>query len=234
MCHDTIPGGLPTPGPYQIKESKGLRYWDFSTNTDSEVRVALITDIYGCNNFYQSMSTYFAEQGWQSHLIDLFSELGELKEVSREAAFERRHKLNDPLCCDRIAQYIVDNQITALVGFCLGGNYVFELARRNVKTRHIAYYPFPAGLPTEHGLDPAFDYLEQLQTEVTVLIGDADDRVGLDNVTRLKAISESTAALKVKVYPGSKHAFLEDLDSSDPDLKRNAEASLVACLEAIA
>ncbi|MBN4053401.1 dienelactone hydrolase family protein, partial [Haliea sp. AH-315-K21] len=195
MCHDTTPSSLPTPGKYQLRHSQGLKYWDFSNNTDSDVRVALLTDIYGCNEFYQSMSTLFAAQGWQSHLIDLFSDLGELPEATRDAAFERRHKLHDKKTYNLIAQYILDNKITAVVGFCLGGNFVFELARRNVKVNLIAYYPFPAGLPNQDGLDPAFSYLEQLQTDVTVLIGDDDDRVGLDNVTTLKKISESNAAL---------------------------------------
>lgn len=236
MCHDTTPSSLPAPGEYQLKNSHGLRYWDFSSavsKQDSEVRVALITDIYGCNDFYQSMSTHFANQGWQSHLIDLFADLGELQEVTRDAAFERRHKLNDQECCDRIAQYIEDNNITAVVGFCLGGNFVFELARRNVKINLIAYYPFPAGLPTENGIAPPFSYLEHLPTEVTVLIGDDDDRVGLENVAKLKTISESNTALNVYVYPNSKHGFLEDLDSNDATLKRNAEDSLVTCLEKI-
>jgi carboxymethylenebutenolidase len=236
MCHDTTPSSLPTPGNYQLGNSNGLKYWDFSSaasKTESDVRVALLTDIYGCNDFYQSMSTHFANQGWQSHLIDLFADLGELPEVTREAAFERRHKLRDQECCDLIAQYILDNNITAVVGFCLGGNFVFELARRNVKVNLIAYYPFPAGLPNENGLDPAFNYLELLQTEVTVLIGDDDNRVGLENVAKLKTISESNAALGVNVYPNSKHGFLEDLDSADPTLKQNAEDSLATCLDKI-
>lgn len=236
MCHDTTPNSLPTPGNYKLENSHGLKYWDFSnaaSKKDSEVRVALLTDIYGCNEFYQSMSTFFAAQGWQSHLVDLFSDLGDLPEVTRDAAFERRHKLRDQECCDLIAQYIKDNNITAVVGFCLGGNFVFELARRNVKADLIAYYPFPAGLPNQDGLDPAFTYLEQLQTDVTVLIGDDDDRVGLDNVTKLQTMSESINPLNVKVYPHSKHGFLEDLDSNDPTLKRNAEDSLVTCLDRI-
>ncbi len=234
MCHDKTPSSLPAPGDYQIHNANGLKYWDFSSKTDSDVRVALLTDIYGCNDFYQSMSTYFAEQGWQSHLVDLFSDLGELPEVTRDAAFERRHKLRDQKCCDLIEQYIRDNNITAVVGFCLGGNFVFELARRNVNINLIAYYPFPAGLPNEDGLDPAFNYLEQLETEVTVLMGDHDDRVGLENVAKLKTISEGNSSLTVNVYPNSKHGFLEDLDSTDPILKNNAEDSLVTCLAKVA
>lgn len=233
MCHDAAPSTFPAPGNYQLCNSQGLKYWDFTSNTDSEVRIALLTDIYGCNEFYQSMSTYFAEQGWQSHMVDLFSDLGELSEVTRDAAFERRHKLRDQETCDLIEQYIKANKITAVVGFCLGGNFVFELARRKVNVNLIAYYPFPAGLPNEDGLDPAFNYLENLDTEVTVLMGDDDDRVGLDNVVKLKAISETNKALKLTIYPGSKHGFLEDLDSADPILKQNAEDSLVTCLNRI-
>ena len=233
MCHDAAPSALPAPGNYRVEKTGCLSYWDFTENSKADVRVALLTDIYGCNEFYQSLSTYFALQGWQSHLIDLFADLGELPEITREAAFDRRHKLRDQQCCDYIEQYIKDHNITAVVGFCLGGNFVFELARRNIKVNLIAYYPFPAGLPNEDGLEPAFTYLNQLSTDVCVLIGDKDDRVGLDNVAKLNNLSTANPQLDVSVYKDSKHGFLADMDSPDANLKKNAEDSLAVCLDKI-
>jgi carboxymethylenebutenolidase len=233
MCHDTVPSALPAPGSYRIENTGNLSYWDFTENNNSEVRIALLTDIYGCNEFYQSLSTLFAKQGWQSHLVDMFSDLGDLPEVTRDAAFERRHKLRDRQYCDFIEQYINDHNITAVVGFCLGGNFIFEMARRNINVNLIAYYPFPAGLPNEDGLEPAFTYLDQLSTNVCVLIGDDDDRVGLENIQKLNTLSTANSYLDVRVYKNSKHGFLADLDSPDANLKKNAEDSLTVCLDKI-
>jgi carboxymethylenebutenolidase len=233
MCHDAAPSALPAPGTYRIEQAGNLKYWNFSEQDNTDVRVALLTDIYGCNEFYQSLSTLFAKQGWQSHLVDLFSDLGELPEITREAAFERRHKLRDQQCCDCIEQYIKEHNITAVVGFCLGGNFVFEMARRNINVNLIAYYPFPAGLPNEDGLEPAFTYLDKLNTDVCVLIGDDDDRVGLKNVAKLNILSAANPFLDVRVYKDSKHGFLADLDSPDANLKKNAEDSLTICLDKI-
>ncbi len=233
MCHDAAPSALPAPGAYRKEQAGNLKYWNYSEQDNAEVRVALLTDIYGCNEFYQSLSTFFAKQGWQSHLVDMFSDLGELPEITREAAFDRRHKLRDRQYCDQIEQYINDLDITAVVGFCLGGNFVFEMARRNVNVNLIAYYPFPAGLPNEDGLEPAFTYLDKLSTDVCVLIGDDDDRVGLENVAKLNILSAANPCLDVRIYKDSKHGFLADLDNADTSLRQNAENSLAICLDKI-
>ena len=235
MCHNNALGALPSPGSYEIKEVRGLRYWQFRPEaTEPEGRVAILTDIYGCNEFYQSFATFFALKGWQSDLIDLFTELGELPELTREAAFERRNKLRDRDICDRLEYYLQDQNIDALIGFCLGGNYVLELAQRGVSPRLVAYYPFPAGLPNQDGLTPPFEYLNKLEKKVTVLIGDSDDRAGCENMRQLAAIGKDNPALDVHLYARSGHGFLAHLDSEDELLRGNAETSLDVCLQAIA
>ena len=233
MCHDTVPASLPKPGPYQLNESNGINYQDFTSDNNADVSVALLTDIYGCNDFYQSLATYFAAQGWQSPLVDFFSELGELPEVTREAAFARRHNLHDREICDALVDYINEKGISAIVGFCLGGNFVMELAHRKVQAKLVAFYPFPAGLPNQDAIEPAFTYLDQLEQAVSVLMGAQDDRVGIDNVKRLAEAAENIPALKLNVYPDSKHGFLEDLDSTDSGLQKNAAHALETCLNVI-
>jgi len=234
MCHNNAVNALPEPASWQDRESNGVIHRHYAAKVaGSDKRLAIITDIYGCNLFYQSFATYFAEQGWNVELIDLFSELGELKEVTREAAFERRHKLRDGEACDRLQRFIAEQEIAAVIGFCLGGNYVFELAKRGVDIKLVTYYPFPAGLQNQDPLETPLDYLAQLNQPVTVLVGDADDSAGRDNIAQLAQITSANASLDVHVYAGSGHGFLTQLDSEDEDLRTNAEQSLAVCVKAI-
>ncbi len=234
MCHPNRVGSLPVPGSYEVKTAVNLKYREYSPESSGpSKRVAIITDIYGCNEFYQSFATYFTTHGWTSYLMDLFSDLGELKEITREAAFERRHKLRDGETVDRLEQFLKINEIDAVIGFCIGGNFVFELARRNVKPKLVAYYPFPAGLPNEDGLTPPIEYVQKLEKPVTALVGDSDDSSGRETIAELARISDSNPALDVHVYAKSGHGFLAHLDSDDEQLKQNAEDALAVNLQVI-
>ena len=138
MCHKNSLAALPTPGNHSVKRDSGLKYWQYGAGSNQ--RLAIITDIYGCNDFYQSFATHFAQQGWAVDLIDLFSDLGELPEITREAAFARRHKLSDADICNKLEAFIDEQSVDAVIGFCLGGNYVFEMSRRNVDVRKHCFY----------------------------------------------------------------------------------------------
>lgn len=235
MCHDNSVAAFPSPGEHAVRKAGKLTYWEYEPSSPGSSRsVAILTDIYGCNAFYQSFATHLAANGWSVSLVDLFTELGELKEVTREAAFERRHKLRDKETCDRLQNWLSEQGMDAVVGFCIGGNFVFELAKRNIAANLVAYYPFPAGLPNQDEIVTPFEYLGDLNKDVTVLIGDADDSAGRENMAKLTATGENNASLDVHTYVGSGHGFLADLDSNDQSLRSNAEASLGVCMDAIA
>ena len=235
MCHNDKLNAFPEPGNHQRKEANGLKYWQYGSQSgDASRSVMVLTDIYGCNEFYQSFATYLANLGWQAQLVDLFTDLGELKEITREAAFERRHNLRDTQVCDQLQSHIVEQKLNAVIGFCLGGNYVMELARRNVPVNLVAYYAFPGGLPNQDGLQKPLEYLPQLKQSVTVLAGGSDDSAGRDNMLSLSECAQSNAAIDLHMYQESGHGFLTQLDSEDQTLRNNAEDSLAVCMQAIA
>ncbi|MEE8058976.1 MAG: dienelactone hydrolase family protein [Pseudomonadales bacterium] len=235
MCHNNKLSALPEPGTYQRKETDGLQCWEYNSASGADSkRLIVLPDIYGCNEFYQSFSTYLASKGWQVQLMDLFSDLGELKEVTREAAFERRHLLRDRQICDQLQNFIGSQNSCAVVGFCLGANYALELARRNVDLNLVGYYPFPGGLVNQDQIDTPLDYMAVLSKSVTLLVGDCDDSAGRDNMARVVEVAKTNKALDVHVYHPSGHGFLSHLDSDDKTLRKNAEDSLVVCEQAIA
>ena len=57
--------------------------------------VVIAVDIYGANRFYKGVAERLAAEGCAVILPDIFFREGELPEVTREAAFERRAKLDD-------------------------------------------------------------------------------------------------------------------------------------------
>jgi carboxymethylenebutenolidase len=189
-------------------------------------RVAVLPDIYGMTDFYKGYASYVAGFGARTYLTNPWSEFGDLPEPTREAAYERRHKLRDRQHCDHLESFLANEKIEAVVGFCLGGNFVFELARRGYAGILIAAYPLPWGMANQDEIAPAFEYMPNLDKEVTILMGEADHLAGPDNIQKLGDIVAANAKLTMHLYEGSNHGFFTDVDGSDEKLRGNAQDAI--------
>ena len=211
-----------------------LDFSEFSAEVDGLIfegneagkRIAVLPDIYGLTDFYKGYASYIAGFGARTYLTNPWSEFGELPEATREAAYERRHKIRDRDHCDALEQYLVSENIEAVVGFCIGGNFVFELARRGYEGILIAVYPLPWGMANQDEITPAFDYMPSLQKEVTILMGEADHLAGPDNVQKLRDIVTANSKLTLHSYANSNHGFFKDIDGDDEQLKSNAKDAI--------
>lgn len=229
MCHSEPPSVFPRTEPVE-RIDDGIVAWRFQAEQDVGRRVvAVLPDIYGCNPFYRGFSAYLAAAGVEAWLVDPFAALGELITVSREAAFDRRHQLKDRAYLDLLEAFLVRHGVGGVVGFCLGGLFVFELARRGLRSDLVAYYPFPQGLPNQDPLPVPFTYLETLSSSHTVLIGDQDNLLGPTHLGELERLAGLNPAIRLQVYSGSGHGFLADLDSPQSLLAGNAARSLEVC-----
>ncbi len=227
MCHGEKSPAFPDPGaasPY----SKDIQAMVFGS-PDAARQIAILPDIFGCNPFYQGFATYLAARGARVYLIDTFAGLGDLPKATREAAFERRHTLRDRDFVDAFEDFILAEKLDGVIGFCLGGLYVFELARRNIASALVAFSPFPQGLENQDALDVPFDYLPNVDTPHTVLIGDADGSVGPEDIARLRNIAADNSAVDLHVYETSGHGFLADLAADDGLKCSNAKQALARC-----
>lgn len=226
MCHPDAPISLPPPGDFATL-SDGVEA--FTIGSDGEHRLAILPDIYGCNDFYRSLATHFSEQGAWVALVNPFAGLGELAEVTREAAFERRHQVRDREFLDRFTEFCARQKISGIIGFCLGGLYVFDLARRHVAASLVALYPFPQGLPNQDSLQVPFEYLSSVDKSHTVLVGDQDHAMADGVLERLQRAADENDAIDLRVFQGSDHGFLSDLDSENAQLRSNAQEALGVC-----
>lgn len=227
MCHGEPSPYFPEPivdGEFSA-EVEGLAFGSETALT----RIAVIPDIYGLNQFYRGFCTHLASKGGRVFLVDPFANLGGLREITREAAFARRMKVCDKAFVDRFQAFCTSHKIGGVVGFCLGGYYVFELARRDVSQDLVGFYGFPQGMQNIDPLPTPFDYLASIKKPHTCLMPGQDQSVGVENVKRLGEMATTNPSLKLKIYEASGHGFLKDLDSEDAQLRSNAEDALATC-----
>jgi len=197
----------------------------FSGN-DERNRVAVLPDIYGLTDFYKGYASYLSGFGARTYLTNPWSAFGELAEPTREAAYERRHLLRDREHCDRLQEFLAAESINAVVGFCIGGNFAFELAQRGYAGTIIAIYPLPWGMANQDEITPAFEYMPSLAKDVTILMGAADHLAGPDNICKLQGIVAGNEHLTMYLYDGSNHGFFTDIDGDDEKLKANAKDAI--------
>lgn len=227
MCHGAAVRAFPpvTSGTPLAGDISGFSWGP----EGSARRIAILPDIYGCTPFYRGLAAHFAENGARALLIDTFAEFGNLPEHTREAAFARRNKVHDKAFVDRFEAFVRGQGITGVIGFCLGGLYVFELARRAVPVNLIGLYGFPQGLPNEDKLPVPFDYLPGVMQPFTALFGREDGSVGPSNIAQLEAMAPKVPAMTLKIYEGVGHNFLPLVDSDDARERGIGEDALAIC-----
>lgn len=192
----------------------------------SDRRLAVLPDIYGLTDFYKGYASYVAGFGARTYLTNPWSEFGDLSEPTREAAYERRHKLKDGQHCEQLVKFLADESIDAIVGFCIGGNFAFEMARRGYDGTIIAVYPLPWGMANQDEIAPAFEYMPTLNKEVTILMGEADYLAGPNNIQKMRDIVAENSKLTMHLYEGSNHGFFTDIDGDDDKLRNNARDAI--------
>ena len=189
-------------------------------------RVAVLPDIYGLTDFYKSYASYLSGRGAKIWLTNPWSPFGELPEPTREAAYERRRKLKDREHCDQLETFLAEQKIDAIVGFCIGGNFAFEMARRGYTGTIIAIYPLPWGMANDDEITPAFEYMPSLEKDVSILMGAADHLAGPDNIRKMQDIVAGNTHLTMQLYAGSNHGFFTDIDGDDESLRSNARDAI--------
>lgn len=195
-------------------------------NEETAQRIAVLPDIYGLTDFYKGFASYVAGFGARTYLTNPWSEFGELPEPTREAAYERRHKIKDREHCERLHKFLASESIEAIVGFCIGGNFAFEMARRGYDGTIIAVYPLPWGMANQDEITPAFEYMPTLEKEVTILMGEADHLAGPDNIRKLQDIVAANSKLTMHLYQVSNHGFFTDIDGDNEKLRSNAKNAI--------
>jgi len=134
--------------------------------------------------------------------------------------------INSSEHCDQLELFLTSEAIDAIVGFCIGGNFAFEMARRGYEGTIITVYPLPWGMSNQDEIAPAFDFMPVLSKDVTIFMGAADHLAGPENIEKMKSIVAGNDQLTMHLYEGSNHGFFTDIDGTDEKLADNARDAI--------
>lgn len=204
--------------------------------------VLVIHDVWGANPFYHDLARRLAGEGFVALLPDFFVRQGQLNVQSRDAAMERRSRLDQIKTVTAGAGAIAwlrDHPATTgkvgTVGFCMGGTLVFlAAAREPLPDASVAFYGFPAPNPTPLAPLVPLDEADRVRSPLLAFWGDRDQSVGMENVARYRsALEKAGARFEFVVYPGPGHGFLTfDPDAASFTEARDAWAKTIAFLRA--
>jgi carboxymethylenebutenolidase len=210
--------------------------------TGSGPGVLVITDMYGRSPFYENFARRIADLGYVVVCPEPFHRLGPLTDRQPDLALARRagsNELEMLVDLDSALDWLRDRpevsaERIAVIGFCMGGTFAFNLAagRRNLAT--CSFYGFPAGSIGPDVTAPApIDIVDEISGPLIGFWGEADDAVGLENVHRLiSALDERDIVFHSVTYPNVAHGFMaeESGDERTKDAARHGWVRMTAFL----
>jgi carboxymethylenebutenolidase len=186
--------------------------------------VLLVTDMFGIAAFYRGFAEKLASAGHIVIAPDIFFRVGELSEMSPEAALERRARLDENRRLGDLNTVLswvrgrYDQQRVATIGFSMGGTQVLDLATRRDDLITACLYGFPARLPnsTARTAPAPMDHLDALHGPIFGVWGRADQAVGILNVEKFAAeFEDRKIEADITFYPDVGHGFMAGLGSGD-------------------
>lgn len=232
MCHPEVPEGQEMPRvrteEVEVPLGGGGQMPALLALPDGAERpgVLIVSDIFGCSPFYENLAARLAQAGFQALLPNYFFRVGGLAEITRDAALERRSRLDE-------RQSLRDLETAAAwlrtrpgaggrlgtVGFCMGGTLVLDLTASVRELATVCYYGFPGRPSRQTAFTPPapLDIVDSLRGPILGFWGDQDAPVGMENVALLAAALKTRGtAFEHTVYPGLGHGFLS-ASQFDPD-----------------
>jgi dienelactone hydrolase len=215
MCHPELAEGQSMPGVQAREEvirlPSGESLPALLAEPEGEPRgaVLVVNDVFGRSPFYESLTRRLAVAGFAAADPEYFFREGPLPEQTREAAMERRQRLDSAravedlnAALDWLRRETGREGRLGTIGFCMGGTYVLQLAARRADLASVCFYGFPGSLAAEER--------ERIQGPLLGFWGDQDAGVGMDNVEALRrGLDERGVEHELTIYPGLGHGFMK-------------------------
>lgn len=177
--------------------------------------ILLIHDWDGLTDYEKKRADMLATEGYNVLAADMFgkgirpTELEDKKRLT-SALYDDRSKMRRILMGALNSGQAQGNDVRegVTMGYCFGGSVALELARSGFEQK--AFVPFHGGLET-----PKFQNYDDVQGEILVFHGSADEAVPLEDFTALgKTLEASKVPHEMITYSGAVHAFT---DFNNPD-----------------
>ena len=171
--------------------------------------VLVVNDVFGRSPFYENLSRRLAVAGFTALAPEYFFREGPLAEPTREAAMERRQRLDHARTVEDLDAALGWLQAETgakgrlgTIGFCMGGTFVLQLAARREDLATVSFYGFPGAMGAEER--------ERIHGPLLGFWGDQDAGVGMDRGEELRRSLEARRVEhELTIYPGLGHGFMK-------------------------
>ncbi|MDX2171202.1 MAG: dienelactone hydrolase family protein [Deltaproteobacteria bacterium] len=181
----------------------------------------LIPDVRGVSPHYEDVACRFADAGFFTYVIDLYSREGAPALPDMAAVFAHIAALPDPrVLADldaAVAMLAARPEVRAdaigITGFCLGGQYALMAACGGAPLRACVSWYGMLRYATTNARKPAspLDLAPRLACPYLGLFGADDALIPPADVDELRAILGRTGkTFDIRVYPDAGHAFFND------------------------
>lgn len=229
MCHTDVPPGQTAPEvnteEVTVPAANGEEMpCQLATGSQAGPGVIVVPDMFGRSAFYEHLTALLAAEGYTALLAEFFFRQDPLTEPGPEPAFARRGQLDETQSVEDIRQarqWLADKtgqSRVGVIGFCMGGTFVLDLASQGADIAGVAYYGFPVPQAALKQPPPRpIDLVDDLDGPVLAFWGDQDQAVGIDNAENyIERANESNPQFESQIVPGLGHGFLGSADLQDP------------------
>lgn len=181
----------------------------------------VIPDVHGVSDLYRRVGQRFAEAGFFSFVLDLYSREGTPKLADMDAVFawiaalDDRRVLGDIGAATRWLHSLpeVADHGVGVLGFCLGGQYALTAACSvaGLASAVSFYGMLRYAEHNEHKPAAPLDVAANLACPWLGLFGADDAVIPAEDVAELDAtLRQHNKTFAITVYPGAGHAFCND------------------------
>jgi len=181
--------------------------------------LVLIPDVHGLSDLYREIGARFAERGFETLVVDLYSREGAPKLASPAEAMKWIATLPDPRILGDL-QAAVDHLAAArqarpvgITGFCMGGQYALMAACTVPGLAACVSWYGMLRYAEKDAVKPAspLDLAPELRCPYLGLFGEEDAIIPNADVAELRAILEREEKThEIVTYRGAGHAFFND------------------------
>jgi carboxymethylenebutenolidase len=174
--------------------------------------VVVIHENRGLVEHTKDITRRYAKEGFTALAVDLLSRQGGTPTDQAAAAGLLGRANPDDLTADLVAsvgylksQPFVKPGALGTTGFCMGGNFTFELLIASPDIKAAAPY---------YGMVRQMDKLAQTNAAVLAIYGGADTRVTSQSPMVEEKLKAAGKTYQIKIYEGAMHAFFNDTGGS--------------------
>ena len=207
-------------------------YLSLPNNKEKVSSIILIHEIWGLNDHIKDVADRFANQGYATVAVDLFSDenlgkidqsiLLEMQDPDKRDEAQKKMRLaltpmNSPEFSERMRkklqeayEYMINQDFSngkvGVIGFCFGGTYSYQLA---VDEPNLTFsIPFYGHAPKD------LNDLKKINCPILAFYGEEDTQLAEEAPKIKEIMDQNNKEFEYVIYPNTGHAFFNDTNKN--------------------